>query len=97
MGKGNRDYIGKGGSIIMIDPVGSNLSSIPSTQPVHPVQIHQAEQAAAPIAAKPPVNIELSDETRARMLEGQGSTIAEIALELDVDEITVRSYLVPIA
>jgi DNA-binding NarL/FixJ family response regulator len=81
----------------MIDPIGSNLSSLPSTQPVHQAQIHQAEEATAPIAGKPAVNIELSDETRVRMLEGQGSTIAEIALELDLDELTVRSYLAPIA
>jgi hypothetical protein len=94
-GEGIRDYFGKGGSITMIDPIGSNLSSIPTAQPVHPMQVHQAEEATAPLVEKPAVNIELSDETRAKMLEGQGSTIAEIALELDLDEITVRSYLIP--
>jgi hypothetical protein len=83
----------------MIDPISSNSSSIPGSavpaQPMHTAQARQAEEPTDPVAERLAVNVDLSNETRAKMLEGQGSTIAEIALELKLDELTVRSYLTP--
>jgi DNA-binding NarL/FixJ family response regulator len=83
----------------MIDPINSSVSSL-SAVGTQDQQSHRSEpnKTEGPkVEEGPAVDIELSDQTQAKILEGQGRTITEIALKLRLDELTVRSYLTDIA